>query len=214
MLFGVGVRKEKAAETEAALKQAAREQFAARGYRNTKITDITAAAGRATGSFYEHFAGKDQLLQALVADMHAEAHGELADADHPPHDLTDRDELRRHLSVAWRLMRDNRAVTTALFEQAITGGNGEGLLWRRLTDDTRMLREHLEHTVAEGGRLPGNPTLVAAAIGGVLSMLAHAQPADDPDYTDEQVLDAVTNLLHAGLANAAGGPPSPEANSG
>jgi len=61
-------RKERAAETEAALKAAAKRVFATRGYLNTKITDITAEAGRAAGSFYNHFPSKEALIEAVLAD--------------------------------------------------------------------------------------------------------------------------------------------------
>jgi AcrR family transcriptional regulator len=213
-----GVRKAKAAETEEALKVAARREFAQRGYLNTKITDITAAANRATGSFYQHFASKEDLLQALLADMHAQAGEALNGGDHPPHDLTDPAQLRDHLAAAWAVMRDNRPVMTALFESSLAAGPASGALWERLTADTSMLREHLEYLQARGHALPGDPVLVAAAIGGLLSMLAYALLPADPDapvsggpgYPDTQILGTVTDLLLHGLAGPAHRTPSPQ----
>jgi AcrR family transcriptional regulator len=205
----MGVRKIRAAETEAALKAAARRLFAERGYLNTKITDITAAASRATGSFYQHFASKEDLLQALLADMHGEAGQAFDDGGHPPHDLTDPGQLRAHLAVAWHVMRGNRPVMSALFESAMAAGPATGALWERLAADTVMLREHLTYLSSQGRALPGDPVLVAAAMGGMLSMLAYALLPVDPDgpgspdgpgYPDEEIIDTVTELLLHGLA--------------
>jgi AcrR family transcriptional regulator len=182
----MGVRKIRAAETEAALKEAARRLFADRGYLNTKITDITAAAGRATGSFYEHFASKEDLLRVLLADMHEQAGSQFASAEHPPHDLTDPGQLRDHLAVAWGVMSANRSVMSALFESAMAAGPASGALWGRLTEDTVMFREHLEYLRGRGHQLPGDPTLIAAAMGGMLSMLAYALLPLEPEHPDPE----------------------------
>jgi AcrR family transcriptional regulator len=197
----VGVRKARAADTAAALKDAARSQFLERGYLNTKITDITAAAGRATGSFYDHFSSKEDLLQALLADMREQASADIQQQDHPrDHDLTDRRQLRAHLAVAWRAMRANLPVMAALYESAIAEGLGSGRAWARLVEDTGMLRVHLEYLRDRGHDLPGDPTLVAVAMGGLLSVLAYAVvPSGASGYTDDEILDTVTTLLLTGL---------------
>jgi len=203
----VGVRRERAADTAAALKDAARSQFLERGYLNTKITDITAAAGRATGSFYDHFSSKEDLLQALLADMREQASADIRQQDHPrDHDLTDRRQLRAHLAVAWQTIRANLPVMVALYESDIAGGLASGQAWMRLVEDTGMLREHLEYLRRRGHDLPGDPTLVAAAMGGMLGMLAYAVlPSGASGYSDDEIIDTLTGLLLTGLRGRAAG---------
>lgn len=193
----------KAAQTREALLDAARQVFAERGYLNTKITDITAAAGRATGSFYEHFADKDELLQALLADLEAAADAHLADHDHPKdHDLTDRAQLRDHLEIAWTVMREHRPISIALFQSMVAADPASGRAWHDLTGQTTPLRDHLEYLEylrERGHSLPGDPQLIGAAIGAMLATLGYAMPATGKDAHDEQVIDALTDLLLYGL---------------
>ena len=198
----MGVRKARAAETQTALKEAARRLFVERGYLNTKITDITAAADRATGSFYEHFASKQDLLEALLTDMRGDASEAMA--EHPrEHDLTDRTQLRAHLDVAWHTIRVNLPVVVALHESDMTDSDRSDKVWLRLVEETEVLRHHLEYLREQGHDLPGDPTLVAAAMGGMLSTLAYALlRSGNPAYPDDQVVDTLTALLRNGLSGA------------
>jgi AcrR family transcriptional regulator len=196
----VGVRQERSASTLAALKEAAKQQFVERGYLNTKITDITLAAGRATGSFYEHFGSKEELLRSLEADMYQQAGDRLAGQHPADHDLTDAGQLRAHVAATWETMRDNLPVMVALHESAIAGGDSPGHAWQNLAEGTRVLREHLEYLRDRGHHLPGDPELIAAAMGAMLSGLGYALlRAGGGGHSDQEVIDALSSLLLAGL---------------
>ncbi len=66
------------AETRARLLSAARELFAEQGVGATRTGEITERADVAAGSLYNHFADKDAIVEALLAEI-AEEQGQLVD---------------------------------------------------------------------------------------------------------------------------------------
>lgn len=202
----VATRKEQAADTRAALKDSARTLFTERGYLNTKITDITAGAGRAAGSFYAHFADKDDLLEALMRDVGDDADVAMDVVDHPrEHDLTDRAELRAHIALAWSLYRDHLPVMVAQMQSVIAGDPADGRVWQSLSDETGTLRDHLDYLRELGKPLPGEPFLLAAMIGAVISTLGFAiltAGVHRPAVEDDEIVDTITDFVLHGLAGA------------
>lgn len=59
-------------ELRAAILDAARDRFAAAGYRDAKMSDIAAAAGVSTGNLYRYFADRETLFAAAVPPELAE----------------------------------------------------------------------------------------------------------------------------------------------
>jgi AcrR family transcriptional regulator len=60
------------ARTRTALVQAARAVFERDGFLDARITDITARAGVAAGSFYTYFTSKEEVFAAVMEDVEEE----------------------------------------------------------------------------------------------------------------------------------------------
>jgi AcrR family transcriptional regulator len=65
-------RTERGRRTLRALLDAAAQEFGAKGFHATGITDITRRAGVALGSFYTYFTSKEEIFRALVTDLSAQ----------------------------------------------------------------------------------------------------------------------------------------------
>jgi AcrR family transcriptional regulator len=62
--------------TREAFLDAAKRVFSEKGYYNAKITDISAAAGKSAGSFYNYYENKESLLEDLAQDFIDEVLGQ------------------------------------------------------------------------------------------------------------------------------------------
>jgi AcrR family transcriptional regulator len=60
----------KGRQTRELLLEAALLQFAANGYHGTSMRQIADAAGLAVGGIYNHFAGKEEILKAIILEYH------------------------------------------------------------------------------------------------------------------------------------------------
>jgi AcrR family transcriptional regulator len=79
--------------TRAALVKAARTVFERRGYHDTRVVDITKAAGVAYGTFYTYFDSKELVFSEVVAELYRDFRAESSsDPEVTPNDLAARIE--------------------------------------------------------------------------------------------------------------------------
>ncbi|MEU8418488.1 TetR/AcrR family transcriptional regulator [Amycolatopsis japonica] len=191
-------RKEKAAETEAALKEAAKRVFAAKGYLNTKITDITAEAGRAAGSFYNHFASKEELLEALLEDLAAASDVDAASPEHIP-DFTDPQAVRWHVCAYWNFHRDNAATMLALRQAAMVSDEFARTYARFGAAQASDILDHLGYITAAGMELPASERVTLAMMAELVNGFAHTWLLDPSAISEEEAVEALTRFVYRGF---------------
>lgn len=107
---------QKGRRTEAAFLEAARQTFSEKGYFNAKISDIAAAAGRSTGSFYNYYDNKEQLLEALLEEFSSEVVS--ASLKSPTGDPAD--GVRAAVTAYWQTYKKYLPEMIGLFQMSMT----------------------------------------------------------------------------------------------
>ncbi|MFG1795086.1 TetR/AcrR family transcriptional regulator [Nocardia sp. NPDC049149] len=191
-------RKEKSAETEHALKAAALRLFAERGYLNTKIADITTEAGRAAGSFYNHFAGKEELLQALLNDIETQADVVVEGPDHNA-DFTDPDAVRFHIEQYWLSYRRHWAVFRSMQQAALVNDDFARQLGEFAKQQLRDIADHLDGFAEKGLTLPSTPNASLAMMFQLTTAMVQGIEDGTVELTDKQAVDGLTRFIYRGL---------------
>jgi len=174
--------------TRAALIQAAQALIAA-GKLNVPVLEITQAADVGMGSFYNHFASKEELFEAAVADV-LDSHGAVLDQ------LTaDIEDPAAVFACSFRLT--GRFFRERPQESRILLANAGALLSADRGLAPRALRD-INAAVSAGRFHVEDPELsLAVAAGALLGLgyLLHARPDRDAVATADAVTEDVLRMF-------------------
>ena len=183
------------------LLAAAREVFERDGFLDARVTDISAAAGAAHGSFYTYFRSKTEVFRALVAGTMDELYASLgADEDAPPpgagrrtDDAVSRIDRANRRFVA--MYRQNTALM-ALFEQ-VTTFDPEVRTLRQAARERMVgrVRHSIEEMQADGLVVADlDAEYSAHALVAMVNGLVHYWLVLGADFDEERLVRTLTDL--------------------
>ena len=173
MADGAGLRRltDQGKERKQQLLDQAAVLFAERGYADTRVLDICAAAGVAKGLFYWYFENKQALFAELVRSMRVRLRAAQAEAmDHDADPLT---RLRQGTEASVRFMAQHRAYFALL--EVEQRSNSLAAVLREGTevhaaDTARLVKE----AQGEGSiREDRDPQLLALGVVGAVAHFSH-----------------------------------------
>jgi AcrR family transcriptional regulator len=176
------------------------EVFAARGYHAARVDDVVKAARTSHGTFYLYFANKEDLFQALVADV-AEQMTTLARSLGPvTADAAGQAELRAWLDRFTELYLHYgpvlRTWTEAEIDASEMGRVGTDLLGELAV----ALASAIDGRSVEGIDL----TIATVALTAMVERFNYFVLSDQVDAHRDEMLDTLSGVMHHGLF----GPPS------
>jgi AcrR family transcriptional regulator len=195
------LRSEHVEATRRAVLAAARAAFGQKGYAQTSVDEIAAAARVTKGAVYHHFAGKEALFRAVYSEVEAEAQARTAAAVDPQGSPVDQivAGVNAYLDVA--LDQEIQRITL-VDGPAVLGLEPEGPAEQQA--GYVALRFYIATAMAHGQLADLDPGVVAHLVGG-LSLLGGLliARATDPEATRAALGPALDALLR-GLAPASG----------
>jgi len=183
--------------TRRELLAAATRVLAAKGFHDTKISDIAAAADVGVGTFYLHFPDKETLFDAVVDDtvVRLKATVDAARA----HAADARDEMLAANAAFFRFAQENREVFKIVFGHAAAYND---LIRRAQALFIADIEKTVRNGIARGLFAPLEPALVAQAVVGMATQMISWWTANE-SVPIETLIETTTTLALHGIAKGA-----------
>mgnify|MGYP002622730605 CR=1 FL=1 len=191
----MGPKTERGRRTLRKLLDAAGEEFGARGYHETAISSITQRAGVGLGTFYVYFKSKQEVFEALVADMGARTRHALADAvkDAPNRLEAERLGIHAYLEFA----RSHKSLYRVVMEAQFVAPEAYRDYYRVFS---AAYRQQLAQAAGRGEIREGDDDVRVWALMGASTFLGLRYGVWDDDADVGAVADAAADLMINGLA--------------
>jgi AcrR family transcriptional regulator len=191
-----GRREQNKAENRAALLKAARTVFAEMGYGAAGVRDIVRRTDLASGTFYNYFRDKDEIFEAVVAEMSVE--------------LMKRHRQKRAMArTAEEFFRGHASVYlnfVARDPEVLAFGRNNITPVRMLMEKpdlqvmARQLHDDVGNAIVQGILPDVDVAYLAAALSGLVFEASVVMVSRDPVDPDEAT-EFVTRLMMGGLDN-------------
>ncbi len=189
-------------ERRQALLHAARDVFATKGYHDTKIDDIVAAAKVAKGTFYLYFTDKRSVFSELVDVLFQRLGAAILKVD--PARLVE-DQIKHNIRAIVAVLLDDPALTKILLSYA-TGMDPAFVA--KIRSFYEGVKELLAASLKEGQELgivvPGDTKLFATFSVGALKELLSEHVAGDAQRGREEIVDSIFGFLQSGYLRVGG----------
>jgi len=179
--------------TRQRLIEAAEVVFARQGFLDTKITDITAEAGSANGSFYNYFESKEEIFGLVIARVNARMRETLDDRLGP--DATPRERIEHATRQYVRAYKANAQMVALLEQVASVAPEFKSTRLetrRRYTARTeRAIRRWQEEGLVDK-TLP--PRYAAEALASMVSNFCYMWFAMDNDFDEDLAIHTLSRM--------------------
>jgi AcrR family transcriptional regulator len=183
--------------TRAALVRAARRTFERRGYRDTRIADITRAADVSIGTFYTYFGSKEAIFKEVLDDL---AQRVYAAHDTPTDGQTPRERIATTNQRYFDTFQRNAKMWATVEEAAIDQPDARRVLSEYHARYRARAQRAFKSWQEQGIIAPHVDTDFAAlALGAMTERLAYQWFLFGEPYDPEQIVDQVTTMWVDGI---------------